>query len=143
MQKGGQIVRCEIEQLDRFKNIRSREGITSQRCWVTQLMIDIIKKVRQGWFFGVRIRILNLWYFSFSSPSVGGRIDDQTGRETREKISKWTRESSLLIADARSRDAVFKCDAALSIVFLLDFENVPPIIFYSSNLFFSFSKIFF
>lgn len=35
-----------------------------------------------------------------------------------------TRESSLLIADAHSRDAVFKRDAALSIVFLLDLENV-------------------
>lgn len=100
MQEGGQIVRCEIEHFNIFKNIRSREGIISQQCYTTMININNKKKVqlvkiisRDGF---SENSYIESRYFSFSSPSVGGRIDDQTGRETREKISKWTRESSLL-----------------------------------------------
>lgn len=44
MQEGGQIVQCEIEHFDIFKNIRSREGIISQQCYTTIININNKKK---------------------------------------------------------------------------------------------------
>lgn len=44
MQEGGQIVQCEIEHFDIFKNIRSREGIISQQCYTTMININNKKK---------------------------------------------------------------------------------------------------
>lgn len=44
MQEGGQIVRCEIEHFDIFKNIRSREGIISQQCYTIMININNKKK---------------------------------------------------------------------------------------------------
>ena len=94
----------------------------------------------------------SIFYFaslSFERLAVRERyigVDDQAVAKCGENIR--TRESLLLIADARSRDAVlsfflplFKRDAALSIVFLLDLENVPRLSYLPIVPPFPFSKI--